>query len=308
MPRVLGLLGFALQMFVVLLGVLTALFFLMRLSGDPVLMMVGDNPTPGETEEIRRLLGLDKPLYEQYGIYLQQVARLDFGRSVHSESGAFDLVIARIPATLRLAAVAIVMAVAVGVPVGIYSAVRWGNWDGRAIMVFAAIGQATPNFWLGILLILLFAVVLGWLPGFGSDKPENLILPAFALATGYMARLARLVRSEMLEVLSQDYIRTAHAKGLNPRIVLVRHALRNTLIPVVTVIALDISILLGGSIVIESVFTYSGIGRLLVDAIAGRDYPVVQAVVFFVAIVVISVTMLAEASYKWLDPRMRTTE
>ncbi len=304
MQRLYNFGALALQMVLVLFGILTALFFLIRLSGDPVAVMVGEHATAEDIAAIRAYLGIDRPLHEQYIEFLQRTAQLDFGKSIRFGAPAFQMVMDRFPATLRLTAIALVMTVVIALPVGVYAAVRRGRFDGRLIMVLAAVGQALPNFWFGILLILLFAVSLRWLPAFGSDEPRHLILPAIALASSYAARLARLVRSEMLEVLNQDYIRTAYAKGLGPRIVMFRHAFRNTLIPIVTVLMLDISILLGGSVVIESVFTYNGVGRLMVESIYARDYPVVQAAVFLIAVIVVVVTALSDISYKLIDPRV----
>lgn len=291
-------------MLLVLFGILTALFFLIRLSGDPVGMMVGDHATAEDVKAIREYLGIDRPLYVQYLEFLGKTSQLDFGKSIRFNSPAFPMVLDRFPATIRLAFTSLILAVALSIPIGIYAALRRGKFDARLIMLFAALGQAMPNFWFGIILILIFAVGFRWLPAFGSDEPRHLVLPALTLAASYSARLSRLVRSETLEVLSQDYIRTAHAKGLSPSVVMLRHVLKNTMIPIITVIALDISLLLGGSVVIESVFTYNGVGRLLVDSIYSRDYPVVQATVFLVACVVVTVTTASEFTYRMIDPRV----
>jgi peptide/nickel transport system permease protein len=293
-----------LQLAVVVFGILSGLFFLLRLSGDPALVLAGPDATPETVAEVRRQLGLDEPLAVQYVSFLGQTARLDFGRSFRYRQPALPLVLQRLPTTLQLAAAAVAVAVVVAVPLGVLAAVRRGRVESRLIMLLAALGQAMPSFWLGIVLILIFAVRLRWLPSFGSGDLQHAVLPVATLAAFQVARLARLVRSEMLEVLSQDYIRTAYAKGLSARLVLWRHALRNTLVTLVTA-GLDFSILIGGAVVVETVFTYNGLGLQLVESIGGRDYPVVQATVFVVAIVVVLVHFLVDWSYQLLDPRTR---
>jgi len=294
-----------LQLAVVVFGILSGLFFLLRLSGDPALVLAGPDATPETVAEVRRQLGLDEPLAVQYLSFLGQTARLDFGRSFRYRQPALPLVLQRLPTTLQLAAAAVAVAVVVAVPLGVLAAVRRGRVESRLIMLLAALGQATPSFWLGIVLILIFAVRLRWLPSFGSGDLQHAVLPVATLAAFQVARLARLVRSEMLEVLSQDYIRTAYAKGLSARLVLWRHALRNTLVTLVTAAGLDFSILIGGAVVVETVFTYNGLGLQLVESIGGRDYPVVQATVFVVAIVVVLVHFVVDWSYQLLDPRTR---
>lgn len=296
---------FAGQLLLVLVGIMTGLFFLLRLSGDPVAMLTGPNPTPEEVLAIRQSLGLDEPLLVQYARFIGQTARLDFGRSIRYGKPAFQMVLERLPATVQLTLAAITVSLLVSVPLGILAAVRRGHPDERAMMLLAALGQAMPNFWLGIVLILIFGVTLRWLPTFGSGEPRHLILPTMTLAAFYIARTTRLVRSEMLETLSQDYIRTAYAKGLSRRAVLIGHALRNSLIPVVTAVSLDFSLLLSGSVVVETVFAYNGVGRQLVDSIFGRDYPVVQATVFLVAIIVVLVNFFTDWLYRLIDPRIQ---
>jgi peptide/nickel transport system permease protein len=294
-----------LQLIVVMFGILSGLFFLLRLSGDPAQVLAGPDATPETVAQIRQQLGLDEPLVVQYFSFLGQTARLDFGRSFRYRQPALSMVLQRLPTTLQLAAAAVGVAVLVAVPLGVLAAVRRGRPESRLIMLLAALGQAMPSFWLGIVLILVFAVQLRWLPSFGSGDLQHMILPVATLAAFQVARLARLVRSEMLEVLSQDYIRTAYAKGLSARLVLWRHALRNVLVTLVTAAGLDFSILLGGAVVVETVFTYNGLGLQLVESIGGRDYPVVQATVFVVAIVVVLVHFLVDWTYPLLDPRTR---
>ncbi|MFN8534983.1 MAG: ABC transporter permease [Dehalococcoidia bacterium] len=299
------LLLFVGQLLLVLVGIMTGLFFLLRLSGDPVSMLTGPNPTAEEVLAIRQSLGLDEPLLLQYARFVGQTARLDFGKSIRYGKPAFQMVLDRLPATLQLTVAAISVSLLISIPLGILAAVRRGNPDERGIMLIAALGQAMPNFWLGIVLILIFAVTLRWLPTFGSGELRHLILPTITLAAFYVARTTRLVRSEMIETLSQDYIRTAHAKGLPPRLVLFGHGLRNSLIPVVTAVSLDFSLLLSGAVVVETVFTYNGVGRQLVDSIFGRDYPVVQATVFLIAIIVVLMNFLTDWAYRLIDPRIQ---
>jgi ABC-type dipeptide/oligopeptide/nickel transport system permease component len=293
------------QLLLVLVGIMTGLFFLLRMAGDPVAILAGPTPTPEQVQAVRESLGLDDPLIVQYGRFVAQTARLDFGRSIRYGRPAFQMVLERVPATLQLGLTAIALSLIIAIPLGIFAAVRRGHPEERAIMLFAAMGQAMPNFWLAIVLILIFAVTLRWLPTFGSGEPRHLVLPAITLAALYIARMTRLVRSEMLETLSQDYIRTARAKGLTPRAVLVGHALRNSLIPVVTALSLDFSLLLSGAVVVETVFTYNGVGRQLVDSIFGRDYPVVQATVFLIAIIVVLVNYFTDWLYRLIDPRIQ---
>ncbi len=295
----------AVQILLVLIGVLTALFFMMRLAGDPADVLAGPNPTPEQVQDIRELLGLDRPLYEQYAIFIGQTSQLDFGQSYHFSKPAMELVLARLPASLTLAVLAVALTIGVGVPIGINAAVHRGRLVDRGVMLLAAVGQAMPSFWLGIILILIFAVWLRVLPSFGSGDVQHLILPVITLAASFVARMARLSRSEMLEVLGQDYIRTAHAKGLMLRAVLWRHAMKNALIPVVTLAAIEFSVLFSGSVVVESVFGYSGMGLQMIEAIFNRDYPIVQATIFLVAVVVVLVNYGTDFVYRLADPRVR---
>lgn len=293
------------QLVLVVFGVLTALFFLIRISGDPADVLAGPNPTPQEIEAIRERLGLNRPLYEQYVTFMEQTVRLDFGKSYRYDQPAFKLVLDRLPATLTLAVLAIFVTIGLALPIGTFAATHRGSVADRLVMLFAAFGQAMPNFWLGIVLILIFAVWLRLLPSFGSGEPLQLILPVATLSASFVARMSRLVRSETLEVLGQDYIRTARAKGLVPNVVLFRHVLKNTLIPLVTFVALEFSVLFGGSVVIETVFAYNGMGRQLVEAIFNRDYPIVQATIFMVAIVVVLVNYFTDFVYRFVDPRVK---
>ncbi len=280
-------------------------FLLLHATGDPVGMMLPADASEAERARIVHLFGFDQPLPVQFLRFAAGAMRGDFGQSVRQDEPALGLVLERLPATLELTLAAMAIAVLVAVPAGIVSASRRGGLVDQAAMLVALIGQSVPNFWLGIMLILLFAVNLGWLPPFGRDGIANLVLPAVTLAMYSMARTARLIRSSMLEVLSQDYIRTAHAKGLSARPVLMRHALRNALIPAVTVLGLDLAHLLGGAVITETIFAWPGVGRLIVSAIYARDYPIVQAGAFVVAVGYTVITLFVDVLYAWLDPRVR---
>ncbi len=256
-------------------------------------------------ELTRRQLGFDRPLPEQFARYFWHLIRGDLGRSLRSDLPVWDLILARLPATLELTLAALFVSVLIAVPAGIVSAVKRGTPIDQAAMVAAVAGQAIPVFWLALMLVWFFAVRLQWLPVFGHGTPLHLILPAVSLSTVVVGRLARLVRSSMLEVLRQDYIRTARAKGLREEAVIVRHALRNASIPIVTLLGLQFAQLLGGAIVTETIFAWPGVGRLVVEAIFNRDFPVVQGVVLVVSLIFVAVNLVVDLSYAVLNPRIR---
>jgi peptide/nickel transport system permease protein len=289
----------------VIVGVTLVTFLLLHLTGDPVGMMLPADATEAERARIIGMFGFDRPLPVQVIRFAAGAVRGDFGKSIRQDEPALALVVERLPATLELTLAALAIAVLVALPAGIVSAARRGSLLDQGAMLVALIGQSVPNFWLGIMLILLFAVNLGWLPPFGRGGLANLVLPALTLSMYSMARTARLIRSGMLEVLSQDYIRTAHAKGLSERLVLLRHALKNALIPAVTVLGLDLAHLLGGAVITETIFAWPGVGRLIVSAIYARDYPIVQAGVFVVAVGYTAINLLVDVLYAWLNPRVR---
>ena len=289
----------------IIFGVTLVTFLLLHLTGDPVGMMLPADATEAEHARIVRLFGFDQPLPVQFVRFLSGALRGDFGRSIRQGEPALGLVLERLPATLELTLTAMAVAMLVALPAGIISAARRGSLIDQGAMLVALVGQSVPNFWLGIMLILLFAVGLGWLPPFGRGGVANLILPAITLSMYSMARTARLVRSGMIEVLSQDYIRTAHAKGLGGPRVLWHHALRNALIPIVTVLGLDLAQLLGGAIITETIFAWPGVGRLTVSAIYARDYPIVQAAVFVVAVGYTGTNLLVDILYGLLNPKVR---
>jgi ABC-type dipeptide/oligopeptide/nickel transport system permease component len=289
----------------VALGVITLVFVALRMSGDPAAAMLPGDASVEETIALRRTLGLDRPLYMQYASFLGSAVTGDFGTSFRHQQPAFELVLERLPATLELAFAALVLALVVAVPLGILAAVYRGGAVDIAAMAFAVVGQATPYFWMGIMLILIVAVQLDWLPTSGRGGMERLILPAVTLGTHFAASLARLTRTSMLEVLGQNFVTTARAKGLSERSVILGHALKNAAVPVVTLIGLQFGTLLGGAVVTETIFAWPGVGRLAVQSIFVRDYPVVQAGVLVLALTFVALNLLVDLLYGWLDPRIR---
>jgi peptide/nickel transport system permease protein len=295
----------ALQVLVVMFVVSSLLFFLLRASGDPVALLAGENADPAVVENVRQAYGFNDPLPVQYARFVSHAAQLDFGDSLAARTSAMSLVVGRIQASAELIGAGFGLAIAIAVPLGILAAVRRGSPVAMLAQGIAFLGQSVPSFWLGLVLILVFAVWLHLLPSFGRGSPQQLILPAVTLGLVLLAKTVRLVRSGMLEVLSADYVRTARAKGLNGRAVIWGHAFRNVLIPVITVLGVDLSALIGGTVVVETIFAWPGLGRQLVDAIGTRDYPVVQATVFLVAFAVVLVNTLVDLVYRVLDPRIR---
>jgi len=294
------------QSIVVLLGVIVVVFSLVQLSGDPlVVMLAGTGATEQDLRELQEQLGYDDPVVVQFGRYLGRALTGDLGASLRFKQPALGLVLNRLPATALLASSALLLAVLVAVPLGVVAAMKRYTWIDRAAMLLALVGQSVPLFWLGIMLVLLFAVELRLFPpsGFGSWK--NLVLPSLTLAAFPLARVARLMRSSMLDVLGEEYITTARSKGLRERIVVLRHALRNAALPVVTVIGLTFGTLMGGAVITETIFAWPGVGLLTVQAIQNRDYPLVQASVLVVSVVFVSVNLAVDLLYAYLDPRIR---
>ena len=287
-------------------GVSLVVFGLVHLSGDPVLLMVSSDAPPDVVATTRHALGLDRPLLEQFADYVTRVAQGDLGTSLRSSRPVAALIRERLPATVELTVAALLIAVAIAIPAGIVSAVKRGSALDRLAMVGAVAGQAVPIFWLALLLIAFFGVYLRWLPVFGRGSLAHLVLPAVSLSTVILGRLARLVRGSMLEVLGQDYVRTARAKGVGEVRVLAGHALKNAAIPIVTLLGLQFAQLLGGAVVTETIFAWPGIGRLVVEAIFNRDFPVVQGVVLVVSLIFVAVNLLVDLAYAALDPRIRT--
>ena len=289
-----------------LVGVSVLVFVILRVvPGDPAKMLLPDGAPQSAVDELNRQLGLHEPLYVQYGLFLQCVVLGDFGQSFQYRAPALRVVVERLSATVQLALAALLITVGVGVSLGIVAAVRRGTGYDYASTVLAVLGQSLPNFWLGIMLILLFGVALRWLPTSGFESWRHIILPAVTLAAFPMALVARLTRSSMLEILGRDFIRTGRAKGLAERAVILRHALRNAAVPLLTVLGLQIGTLLGGAVITESVFAWPGMGKLVVDAIFFRDFPVVQTVLILSATIFVVINLLVDLLYTVIDPRIR---
>lgn len=293
----------------VVFGVATAVFMIIHLiPGDPVEIMLGEQASPADRESLRKTLGLDRPIAEQYFRYLSGLMTGRLGDSLHHRRGVTALVLERLPATLELGATAMTVAIFIALPLGILSAARARSWVDHGSMASALLGVSIPNFWLGPLLISLFSLEFNWLPPSGRGGWSHLILPALTLGTGLAAILTRMTRASVLEVLPREYIRTAQAKGLSERIVLIRHALGNALLPIVTVAGLQTGAVLSGSVITESIFAWPGIGRLTIEAIASRDYPLVQGCVLTIALTYVGLNLITDLIYKGCDPRIRLEE
>lgn len=292
----------------VIIGVTFIIFTMMYITpGDPARIMLGESAKAEDVSRLREELGLDKPYIVQFGNYVKKaVLEQDIGRSYVTKRPVTTEVLDRFPATLKLAAFAIIIAVAIGIPIGIISATKQYSLFDNVAMVFALLGVSMPNFWQGLLLILLFSVTLGWLPASGFSSFKHMILPAVTIGTSTAAVITRMTRSSMLEVIRQDYIRTARAKGQVESKVVNRHALKNALIPIITVVGLQFGYLLGGAVLTESIFAVPGVGRLMVDSIKARDFPVVQGAVLFIAITFSFVNLLVDIMYAYVDPRIRS--
>jgi len=299
------LVGRALQTVLSMLVVVSIVFVLTRLSGNPIYLLLDVNATQRDQEILTRHLGLDKPLPVQYGIYVMNVAVGDFGNSIISRRPVTEHIWERLPATAELGFVAMFLSVLIGVPLGMYSAVRRGGVLDTAARVFAVLGQSMPTFWLGLMLILFFGVVLGVLPAGGRGGLLHLVLPAFTLGYFTSAAILRLTRSAMLEVLGSDYIKFARLKGLHEQVVLWKHGLRNALLPVVTFAVLLFVQFLGGAVVTETVFAWPGLGRLILESITTRDYPVVQAGVLVLSALYLTGNLCVDLLYSYLNPRIR---
>ena len=281
--------------------------------GDPALVMMGGEGTTQAVEELRRQLGLDRPLHVRYLEWLGQIARGDLGQSLYNRTQVSEELLWRMPTTLALVTLALLFSIAIGVPAGLLSAAFRNSWIDHAARLLTLVSLSLPSFWLGLMLIILFSLWLDLLPIVGYEPITRgfwkaipfLILPSLSLGTYLAALLTRLTRSSMLEVLNQDYVRTARAKGLRDRVVVMRHALRNALIPIVTVIGINVGILLGGSAVIETVFVLPGVGQLVVRSLYNRDLPVIQGLILYVAVVYVVINLVVDILYTYLDPRLR---
>ena len=289
----------------VLVGISLVVFVILHLTGDPAALLMPMDATPEQVAQFRQEMGFNDPILVQYWRFFKGTLRGDFGKSFRHSQPALDLVMERMPATIQLTLAAMVIALLVAIPVGIISAIRRNSILDHIGMTGALLGQSTPVFWLGIMLILIFSVTLQWFPSSGRGEIQNLVLPAITLGMFTMARTARMMRSSMLEVLGQEYMKTAKAKGLKPLTVVLKHALKNAAIPVVTIIGMELGTLLGGAVITETIFAWPGVGRLAVQAIYNRDYPVVQAAVFLLAAIFVLVNLVVDLLYTYLDPRVK---
>lgn len=293
------------QVIIVVLGVSIITFFIMNLSGDPAQLLLPPESTEEQIEMFKESLGYNDPLHIQYLRFLKGAIMGDFGESMVHRRPAFDVVMERLPATLQLAASSMIFALILAVPMGIIAAVKRNTPFDYASMGIALGMQSMPTFWLGIMLVMIFSVNLDLLPTSGRGTFAHLILPSISLGAFYLAMISRLMRSGLLEVLSEDYIRTARAKGVKENYIIIKHALKNSLIPLVTVLGMEFGKLLGGAVVTETVFEWPGVGKLAITAINQRDYPVVQAVVFVLAITFVLVNLFTDLAYSYIDPRVR---
>lgn len=287
-----------------LLAISVIVFSLVRLTGDPVLLFLPPDAPTAEVDRLRRALGFEDPLPVQYARFLRSALAGDVGFSLKHQEPALGVVLDRLPATLELATAAMLLTLAIALPAGIVSAVRRNSWIDRLVMAGVVLGQSMPTYWIGIMLILLLSVWTRLLPPFGRGTLAHLVMPSVTLALFFTARIARLTRSGMLNVLRTDYVRTARAKGLATPIVVLKHALRNAALPIVTIVGIEFGTLLGGTVITETVFAWPGLGRLAVDAIFARDYPVVQTIVLLVSTLFVSINLVVDLLYRVIDPRI----
>lgn len=290
----------------VLLGISLLLFFMLRmLPGDPAQVLAGQMASPEDIKIIRHQLGLDKPIFVQYGLFLSRLAKLDLGRSARTQNPVIKEIWARLPNTMLLAVAAISLACLFGIPAGIISAVRPYTWIDYLFTSMALFGISMPVFWLGLMLVVIFSIMLQWLPAGGTGSWKHMVLPSFTLAAFVVAFITRITRASMIETLSQDYTTTARSKGLKEQVVIVKHALKNALIPIITVVGLQFGLLLGGAVLTETVFAWPGLGRLIVDSILARDYPVIQGTILIFGLLYILVNLVVDLLYAYIDPRIR---
>jgi peptide/nickel transport system permease protein len=302
------------QCVLILLGVLCIVFFMLQVTGDPVALMVSRNTSPEKLEQLREEMGFNRPMIVQFADFATDAIRGDFGMSIRHKQPAMKLIMDRLPATVELATVALLMSMVMGITLGLLGGSNPGSiWDTIARGA-GLIGQTIPNFWLALILIILFAVNLGWFPTFGRDTwhflgirlpTRSVILPAFSLGLFTMGQLVRFTRSAVMEIRSEDYVRTAYSKGLHDKRIYVKHILRNASIPLISIIGVQFGYLLSGSIYIETIFSWPGLGNLLAEAIGNRDFALVQAIAFFTGVVVVTLNLLTDIAYGLADPRIR---
>lgn len=293
------------QSLLLLFGVVLLVFFMVRITGDPAALMMPREASLEAVQAFRDQMGFNRPLLVQFWDFLTKAIVGDFGKSLHFKTPAMPLVLERVPATLQLATAGLLMAVIVGIPLGLIGGFNPGSLVDSVGRALALLGQSIPNFWLAMIMIIFFGVRLRWFPTFGRDQWNSVIMPAFVLGLPVMGQIVRLTRSAVLEIRGEDYIRTAHSKGLEPRVIYVKHVLRNVAIPLVSVIGVQFGYMLGGSIYIEAIFSWPGMGGLLEQSIGWRDYPLVQAIAVFTSVVVLTLNLLTDLAYAVIDPRIR---
>ena len=293
------------QSVLLLFGVLLLVFAMVRVTGDPAALMMSRQASPEDLEEFRERMGFNDTLPVQFGRFMSGAIVGDFGNSLHFKTPALPMVMERLPATLQLALTALIMAVVVGLPLGLIGGFNPGSFIDNIARGLALLGQSVPNFWLALMMILYFAVQLRWFPSFGRDEWKSVIMPAFVLGLPVMGQIVRLTRSAVLEIRGEDFIRTAHSKGLEQNTIYTKHVFRNVAIPLVSVIGVQFGYLLGGSIYIEAIFAWPGMGQLLEQSIGWRDFPLVQAIAVFTAVVVLGLNLLTDMTYAIIDPRIR---
>ncbi|GAB4533363.1 MAG: ABC transporter permease [Anaerolineae bacterium] len=293
------------QSLLLLFGVVLLVFFMVRITGDPAALMMPREASQEAVQAFREQMGFDRPLLVQFWDFLTGAIVGDFGKSLHFKTPAMPLVLERLPATLQLATAGLLMALIIGIPLGLIGGFNPGSTTDSVGRALALLGQSVPNFWLAMIMIIFFGVRLRWFPTFGRDQWNSVIMPAFVLGLPVMGQIVRLTRSAVLEIRGEDFIRTAHSKGLEPRVIYVKHVLRNVAIPLVSVIGVQFGYMLGGSIYIEAIFSWPGMGGLLEQAIGWRDYPLVQAIAVFTSVVVLALNLLTDLAYAVIDPRIR---
>jgi peptide/nickel transport system permease protein len=294
-----------LQAIVTLIVISMVVFALARASGDPVMLMAPAMATLEDIEAVRQHLGLDKPIYEQYWIFLENVIHGDFGKSIISRRNVSTMIVERLPNTISLGFTAIVVGILVSIVLGVRAATKFNTWQDSGVKFLAILGQAMPNFWLAILAIYIFAVQLRWLPTSGMGSPAHYVLPVLVLSFFMLPILMRLIRSSMLDILGSEYVKLARIKGVSERSVIWKHALRNAIIPLLTAAGITFATIVTGAIIIETVFAWPGIGRMLYEAVLQRDFPVVQGITMLVAVIVLSVNLIVDIAYAYVDPRIR---
>ncbi len=290
---------------ILLIGVITLAFFMLRVTGDPAALMMPRDASPAQIEAFREAMGFNRPLIVQFWEFISRAALGDYGKSLHYMTPALPLVLGRMPATVQLATVGLLLALAIGIPLGLIGGFNPGSLPDSIGRLVGLLGQSVPNFWLALILILLFAVQLHWFPTFGRDELKSVVLPAFVLGLPVAGQILRMTRSTVLEVRGEDYIRTARSKGLHSRTIYVKHVLRNVAIPLISVIGVQFGYMLGGSIYIETIYAWPGMGQLLQQAIGWRDFPLVQALAVFTSVVVLALNLATDLAYALLDPRIR---